>query len=477
MKISANALIRGITMATLLGASPLSWSYDLMQAYQDALLNDAQLNSSRASLEASRQVVPQARAGLRPSVAATAGVSRNRVDTNLGPANQFTSQSYGIGLNYPLYRPQNVSAFEQSKLQLEIAQAAFGAAQQDLILRVAQAYFDVLAAADDLTTVQSQKKAIAEQLAAAKRNFEVGTATVTDQQEAQARFDLTLAQELASENTLAVRQAALALLTGKPVQALAGLRSGVTLTNPEPSVESVWTERARETNYSVQQAGFATEVARREIERQRYGRRPTVDVVGSLSHNRNPSTSLAGVNSNNAAVGLQLEVPLYTGGAITARIREAAANLDKANSDLEVARRGAEQSSREAYLGLVSGLGQVRALEAAERSSRLALESNQLGYQVGVRINVDVLNAQQQLFSTQRDLARARYDVLVNGLRLKATTGTLQETDLRSVASLLNTDTATGATPAPTSDAGSNTAAGSSAPTTARPQVINTPTR
>jgi outer membrane protein len=168
------------------------------------LLNDAQLNSSRASLEASRQLVPQARAGLRPSVSATGSIARNWVDTNVGGSGQYTSQSYGIGLNYPLYRPQNVSAFEQSKLQLEIAQASFGAAEQDLILRVAQAYFDVLAAADDLTTVQSEKKAIAEQLAAAKRNFEVGTATVTDQQEAQARFDLTLARELASENALAV---------------------------------------------------------------------------------------------------------------------------------------------------------------------------------------------------------------------------------------------------------------------------------
>lgn len=484
MKKTAPNLVRTAAAAALLGFSTLGWSYDLIQAYRDALLNDAQLNSARASLEASRQLVPQARAGLRPSVSATAGVTRNWNDTNLAPSSQFTSQNYGIGLNYPLYRPQNVSALEQSKLQLELAEASFGAAQQDLILRVAQAYFDVLAAADDLTTVQSQKEAIAEQLAAAKRNFEVGTATVTDQQEAQARFDLTLAQELASENALAVRRAALAQLTGKPVQALADLRDGVTLTNPEPAVQSVWTERARETNFSVLQAGFAAEVARREIDRQRYARRPTVDLTGNLSHNRNPSSALAGVNSNNAALGLQLAVPLYTGGAITARVREAAANLDKANSDLEVARRAAEQASREAYLGLVSGLGQVRALEAAERSSRLALESNQLGYQVGVRINVDVLNAQQQLFSTQRDLAQARYDVLVNGLRLKATTGTLQETDLRSIASLLDT-----ARPAsgqqgntPDSGNGANTAPASgnpasSVPTTARPQIINTPAR
>ena len=296
---------------------------------------------------------------------------------------------------------------------------------------------------------------------------------------------------------MAVRRAALSQLTGKPAQQLAELRTGITLTNPEPAVESVWTERARETNYSVIQANYSTEIARREINRQRYARRPTVDVVGSLSHNRNPSSALTGVESNSAALGLQLAVPLYSGGAITARVREAAANLDKANSDLEVARRAAEQASREAYLGLVSGLGQVRALEAAERSSRLALESNELGYQVGVRINVDVLNAQQQLFSTQRDLAQARYDVLVNGLRLKATTGTLQETDLRSIASLLDSargDNPSGNTaPAQSSSGNASGAAGNgnpgpvvrptraaeqpSGPTTAKPQVIRTPAR
>ncbi|MGB7300419.1 MAG: TolC family outer membrane protein [Burkholderiaceae bacterium] len=457
--------IRYLSALGLLMISQPIWSYDLMQAYQDALLNDAQLNSSRAALEASRQQVPQARAGLRPSLSASAGVNRNWSNPNISPSTQYTSQSYGIGLNYPLYRPQNLAAFDQSKLALNISEAQFGNARQDLILRVAQAYFDVLAAKDDLTTVRSQKTAIAEQLAAAKRNFEVGTATVTDQQEAQARFDLTAAQEVASENALAVRLSALGLLTGKPVNNTANLRAGVSLSTPEPAVESIWTERAREGNFSVIQAQISTELARREIDRQRYGRYPTLDVTGNLSHNRNASSSLVGISSNNAGLGLQLSVPIYSGGAITARIREAAANLDKANADLEVARRAAEQATRVAYLGLVSGLGQVTALEAAEKSSRLALDSNRLGYQVGVRINVDVLNAQQQLFSTQRDLARARYDVLVNGLRLKASTGALEETDLRSIGALLTT----------VEQSSSQPAAAPAGPTTAKPQPVQLP--
>src|SRR5690606_5969553 len=176
---------------------------------------------------------------------------------------------------------------------------------------------------------------------------------------------------------------------------------------------------------------------KREIDRQRYARYPTVDVVGSVGRAEDAAFNLVGVNSNSAVVGVQLSVPLYTGGGIDARVREAAASHDRSLSDLENTRRQAEQGARQAYLGLNSGLAQVRALEAAERSSRLALDSNLLGYQVGVRINVDVLNAQQQLFSALRDLARARYDVLLNSLRLRSTAGTLQAADVIAIDDLL----------------------------------------
>ncbi|MEZ5659119.1 MAG: TolC family outer membrane protein [Burkholderiaceae bacterium] len=318
-----------------------------------------------------------------------------------------------------------------------MAEAQFLVAQQDLILRVSEAYFDVLAAENNLFTIQAEKRAISEQLAAAKRNFEVGTATITDQQEAQARFDLTVARELAAFNEQDIRRAALSVLTGKPVSDLADLRAGVELRQPEPTREKAWTDRARESSLTVQQALLASEIARREIDRQRFARYPSVDLVGQIGHARNASASLVGVHSNSASIGVQLGIPLYTGGAIEARVQEAQASLEKITADLEVARRQVEQGARQSYLGLVSGLGQVQALEAAEKSSKLALDSNRLGYQVGVRINIDVLNAQQQLFSTQRDLARARYDVLLNSLRLKATAGELSDDDIRRVSTLL----------------------------------------
>ncbi|MFA7665319.1 MAG: TolC family outer membrane protein [Burkholderiaceae bacterium] len=412
-------------------------AYDLMQAWQDALANDSQVASARAELAALRERVPQARAGLLPQVGASASINRSLTDTNLAPTRNYTGQNYGIQLSYPLYRLQNVELVEQSKLQAALGETLLGLAQQDLIVRVAQLYFDVLAAQDNVATIQSQKRAITEQLAAAKRNFEVGTATITDQQEAQARFDLAVAQELAAQNELEVRRAALAQLVGRPVGELDILRPGAALKPPEPARESDWVDSARRDAWEVQQAELSREIARREIDRQRYARSPTVDVVGSLSHSRNSQASAVGVRANNAAVGLQLAIPLYTGGLIDSRVREAAAYHDQALADLETVRRGTEQAARQAFLGLNSGLAQVRALEAAERSSQLALDSNLLGYQVGVRINIDVLNAQQQLFTTRRDLARARYDVLINGLRLKSTTGELSEDDLRAVNALL----------------------------------------
>ncbi|MCP5266376.1 MAG: TolC family outer membrane protein [Burkholderiaceae bacterium] len=434
MKTKTFASVAFIPMMLL--AAP-AWGYDLLQAFTDAEGYDAQLMSARATLSAARERVPQAKAGLLPSVSASAGVNRQYADTNIAPTRNYTAQTYGINLSYPLYRRQNVEAYEQSKLQLTLGEAQYAQAKQDLIVRVAQAYMDLLAAQDNLTTILAQKKAIGEQLAAAKRNFEVGTATVTDQQEAQARYDLAIAQELAARNELDIRRSALTQLTGKPVDEVKVVRSDVTLQPPTPSVESEWVTAARRDNYVVQQARVGAEIARREIDRQRYAHHPTVDVVGQLAHARNASTTVPNLNSNTASLGLQLAIPLYSGGGIDARVREAAANKDKAEADIEVAGRQAEQSTRQAFLGVRSGLAQVRALEAAYRSSRLALESNKLGYQVGVRINVDVLNAQQQLFSTQRDMLKARYDVLLNGLRLKASTGTLTDADVRAVNALL----------------------------------------
>ena len=462
----ATPMLKTLAAALCLTAAAPSFALDLLQAWRAALTNDALLAGARSQLQATRERVPQARAGLLPSVNATAALNRQNVDTNMLPTSRFTSENYGIQLSYPLLRLQNVEAFEQSKLQVAVGEAQLAQAEQDLALRVSQAYFDLLAAQDNVETLRAQMRAISEQLAAAKRNFEVGTATITDQQEAQARFDLAAAQEIAAGNDFEVRRAALEQLIGRPVGELDVLRPGLALEGPQPARESDWVQNARDSNLLVQQQRIAAEIAKREIDRQRYARYPTVDVVGSLGRAEDAAFNLVGVNSTSAVVGVQLSVPLYSGGAIDARVREAAALHDRSLSDLENTRRQAEQGARQAYLGLNSGLAQVRALEAAERSSRLALDSNLLGYQVGVRINIDVLNAQQQLFSTRRDLARARYDALLNGLRLKSTTGALGEQDVAQVNALLGP-------PQPTPTEG--TGATSTPPTAAQPAPVSSP--
>ncbi len=436
MKIQS--AVATLAMATGFGLAPVpAFAYDLLAAYHDAVASDAQLRSAQAALDAVREQVPQAKAGLLPQVGASAEVLGNHVDTNMAPSRSYLSQIYGVQLSQPLYRPQNTIAYEQSKLQFEIANRQYELARQDLILRVSDAYFDLLAARDNLLTIRAQKRAISEQLAAAKRNFEVGTATITDEQEAQARFDLATAQELAAESDLDIRRSALSLLTGKPVDEIDVVRPGVELLAPVPAQETAWTDAARANALQVQQALIGADVFRHEIDRRRSASAPTVDLVGQLAHARNGVSNIPNIRSNSAAIGVQLMIPLYTGGAIDASVREAAAGLAQAEADIEVARRAAEQGSRQAFLGVHSGLAQVRALEAAEKSSELALASNELGYQVGVRINIDVLNAQQQLFTTRRDLLGARYQVLLNGLRLQSITGALDEAALAQVNALL----------------------------------------
>jgi outer membrane protein len=415
---------------------------DLLQVYREALANDAQYASARAALQAGQEKEPQGRAGLLPTVGLSGGYSRNNLDamqSGVAFNRNYNSNGYTVSLSQPLFRVANWEQYQQGKLLVASSETQFAQAQQDLILRASQAYFDVLTAQDALASVQAQKVAITEQLAAAKRNFEVGTTTITDTHEAQARYDLAVAQEFAAQNDLEIRQAALQQIIGKPPAALATLRPGVTLNAPEPAQMDKWVASAETQNYGVIGQQLAVEIAQREIKRNRAGHMPTVDLVASRNHSNQGASSLTstGGQSNSNAIGIQWTIPLFSGFAVDSRVRETIALEDKARSDLETARRTAAQGARQSFFGVNSGLAQVKALEAAEVSSQSALESNRLGYQVGVRINIDVLNAQQQLYLTRRDLSKARYDTIMNGLRLKSAAGTLKEEDLVQVNALL----------------------------------------
>ena len=433
--------IAGALIAGLFAALPAS-AADLLQMYRDALANDSQFAAARAQLDAGRERIPQGRAGLLPSVGLNANTNWNDVDIKqpISAERRFNSNGYALQLTQPLFRWQNLVQYDQSKLQVAQAEAVFAQARQDLILRVSQAYFDVLLAQDTLTVAQAQKKAIAEQLEQARRNFEVGTSTIVDTHEAQSRYDLTVAQEIAAQSDLDVKRQALRQLIGKEPEALKALKSVVLISRPQPDDIQQWVGAAEQNSFAVQAQQAGLEVATREIERQRAGHYPTVDLVAS--HNRSKGLSSSGVSlgtaeSSSNVVGLQLAVPLYQGGLVMSREREAVALKEKASGDLETTRRAAALSARQAYLGVSSGTAQVKALEAALVSSQSALDSNKLGYEVGVRINIDVLNAQQQLYTTRRDLFKARYDTLLAQLRLKAAAGALGEDDVQQINALL----------------------------------------
>lgn len=404
---------------------------DLLQTYQQALANDAQFASARATLAAGQERLPQGRAGLLPTIGVGGSVSRNEIED----VRNYSANSYSLSLSQPLFRWANWQQYEQSKLAVAGSEAQFAQAQQDLIVRVAQAYFDMLASQDNIRFVQAQKVAISEQLAAAKRNFEVGTTTITDTHEAQARYDLALAQEFAALSDLEIKRAALQQIIGNTPGALSTLKPGTGISAPSPERIDNWVDSAEKQNYGVIGAQIALESAQRDIARNRAGHYPTLDLVASRSHASQSATSTTASNSN--AIGVQWNIPLFSGFAVTSKVRESIALEDKARNDLETARRNAAQGARQSYLGVTSGLAQVKALEAAEVSSQSALDANKLGYEVGVRINIDVLNAQQQLYSTQQNLAKARYDAIVNGLKLKSTAGTLREEDVAQVNALL----------------------------------------
>ncbi len=415
---------------------------DLVQVYQQALANDATFASARAAVTAGREKTTQGRAGLLPTVSATGYNIKNDASSapfNLpsGGSNQRINQ-YQVSLTQPLFRWDRLESYEQGKLASAIAEANFAQAREDLVTRVAQAYFDVLGAQDTLESTRAQKAAVAEQLASAKRNFEVGTQTITDTHEAQAAYDLTVAQELAAINDLDNKRNALQAIIGTVPGDLAKLKPGVSINAPQPLAIDNWISSAENQNPLVQVQQLTLESARHEIGRQRAGHYPTLDLTASSTHTRTDGQvqNVSGRNSSNQ-IGVQWSVPLFSGFAVNSRVRESIALEDKARNDLEATKRNAALQARQAYLGVNSGLAQVKALEAAEVSSQSALESNKLGYQVGVRINIDVLNAQKQLFQTQTDLAKARYNTIMNGLRLKAAAGTLSEQDLVAVNALL----------------------------------------
>jgi len=428
--------------ATLLGTSGPAQAADLLGTFRAAQANDPVFAAARATQQAGQEKLPQGRALLMPNINLNANSTfndstiryRQPIGLPGGGNNRYNSHGYSVNLTQPLYRQQNWLAYTESELQVAQADAQFRVAEQDLILRVAQAYFDVLIAQDSVQLAEAQKTAITEQLEYAKRNFEVGSATITDTHEAQARYDLTGAQEIAARNNLEIKRRSLQQLINALPEDLRHLGKELELEAPQPADMEKWVDDAQLNSPQLAIARAGAEIAEKEVARNRGGHYPTVDLVANYADNSaNGGTFGVGSDSTSKSVGVQLNMPLFQGGATQSRWREAEANHERARQELENARRNVALQTRQAYLGVVSGIAQVKALRQALTSSESVLEASKLGQEVGVRTNLDVLNAQQQLYATRRDLYQAEYNYLISQLRLKAATGSLGEEDIVKV--------------------------------------------
>ena len=420
----------------------------LLELYDAARGFDANYQSVQAQFESTRLKSSQAKAKLGPTGSLSVNISKNNFNydpVKTSATNPSFTRFYGTNTatvlgSQPLYRPADKAEVAQSSLQMQVVQEQLAAAEQELMVRVSQAYFDVLAAQDTVTFVQAQKTAVAEQLASAKRNFEVGTATITDTREAQAGFDLVTAQEIAAQNDLQVKKLALDQVVGKTGTQPKSMAVKAEPSPLSPSQVDEWVSMSAEKNPNLRQAVIGLQVSELETQKAKAALKPTMDLQLSHTFNNNTNGSTAstsGLTSNLTTGAVVLSWPFYTGNALDNRVRETLSLTQKAQADLDAATRTVAQNTRSAFFGVMSGVSQVKALQAAVESSQVALEANKLGYSVGVRINMNVLDAQSKLFDTKAKLAKARYDVLMGSLRLRQVSGTLQLQDLQGINNLL----------------------------------------
>ena len=436
--------MKKLSLLVALSFSPqLFAATDLLQVYREALTQDATFQAAKSAQIAGQEKLAQGRALFMPSINLSANTAHNEVDTQYRGASAFASgerkyntHGYSVSVNQPLYRAQNYATYAQAKSSVEQVNALYITAQQDLAVRVAQAYFDVLLAQYNVTLAQAQQESIGEQLAQAKRNFEVGTSTITDTHDAQARFDLTVAQEIAAQNELEIKRRSLQQIINRQPDELVTVRGEVPLVSPEPNSMDAWVEKALAQNPETQIAKSAYDIASEEVRKARGGHLPTLDLVATYGDNIQGGTT--GYDQNSKTIGLQMNLPIFAGGATSSKVREAIANQEKARHELDQVQRKVALQARQAYLGVTSGIAQVKALQQAVISNQSSLDSTKLGLEVGVRTSVDLLNARQQLFVARRDLAQALYGYITSRLKLEASAGDLNDADVGQVNGWLN---------------------------------------
>jgi outer membrane protein len=416
---------------------------DILSVYQLAVESDPQLQAAKAAYQATLEVIPQSRAALLPNLGATGVVTRDRYH-NRNPAagepeNTYaTNKTFGAQLTQAIYQRESFLKLEQTDTVVAQSKAQLTAAEQDLILRVATRYFLVLGAQDNLAFVKGDKEAIGRTLDQAQQRFDVGLSAITDVLEARARYDIAVSDEINAEKLLADAREALREVTGVEPGVLEVLQPEIPLIPPDPAVEEQWVTVATDQNPLLLAARAATETARQEIDIQRAGHYPTLDLTADYAW-RNNDFGGFGISQerNDSSIGVQMTLPLYTGGLVSANTRQSQHQFTQAQETQVQQRRATERQARDYFRGVMTGISKVTALEQAVVSNEKALEAAEAGFDVGTRTIVDVLDTQRDLLSAKRDHARSRYDYLLDILRLKQAAGSLEENDLRLINALL----------------------------------------
>ncbi len=417
---------------------PARAAEDLLSVYRLAQQADPQFKAAAAAHQAALEVVPQSRAVLLPSIGLGGDVSRDRFDPrNDEPTSYATNQNYSVQLRQAVYQRARLVQREQADNQALRADAEFSAAEQELMTRVATRYFLVLGALDNLDFVTADKEAVGRTLDQAKQRFEVGLTAITDVHEAQARYDIAVSDLINAEKLLDDAREALREVTGETHQKIEILQAEIPLVGPEPDDQARWVETALEQNPALLAAIAATEAARNEVEVQRSGHYPSLDLTADFSYRDIKFGGEVDQERNDSAVGLELNLPLYQGGLVSSKTRQSRHRFFQAQEEQERQRRATERQTRDTYRGVTTGISRVKALAQAVVSSETALEAAETGLEVGTRTTVDVLDAQRELLRARRDHARARYDYLLDTLRLKQAAGILNETDLGAINALL----------------------------------------
>lgn len=412
--------------------APSAWALDLREAYEAAIANDAQVRASRAGAQAVRERIPQARSQLMPNVALNVG--RNYNDLTSTGANQlgqpvtnqthYYSGSQTLTVKQPLYRPFQIALLRQAEAQVQDADATLERDEQSLVVRVGEAYFDALLAEDQVRLIGAQKSTYITQLDAARKVFAAGSGTRTDVDEAQARLDLTIAQELEAKQNQEYTRHRIEVLTGQPVSVLSPLDvSRFDARPPAPSTVDAWISRAETSSPELQSLRAQLETARQEIEKAKAGHMPTLDAVAQWSRTNSDNVTSVNNRYDNKVIGLQLSVPIFSGGYVSSTVRQAVASEQRAIEMLEATRRDLGVRVHREFRSVTEGVLRIAALEQAVRSAEQAVESNRRSFQAGIRTTLDVLNSEQQKTLALRDLAQARYLYLVSRMRLQTLAG------------------------------------------------------